>query len=475
MPSGMNSHMDMSESVCAALQEFLPATLQKIGVLDETALVMRLARDADVRYFYCAPHPSLRACAYGEASPGCRYPDAHWMKDYITTLKDAQLLRAVKVSDENVIECIFSPGIKIYIHYFGAGGNALLVDADGYVRASWRRSKSHPLGERYARRTLQKKDEQKSAIQTLSIEELCTQTRALYLRTLQEKVDAYHARALKKCMRRLEKIEEDARQAACAEEYRHKGELLTAHYHLLTRGMKEVTVTDYRDPSSPQMRIELDPSLTPQDNIARYFSLAKKWERAPEKIAERRRETREEIAQLTAQRAHAAATDDPAVLEKCLPSPTRKKTPKKQQKKSADTTAQKIRSYTTDDGHILYAGRNARENDYVSIRLAHGNDIWMHTRNRSGAHVIMRTQSKDTPSPHALREMAALCAYLSGVGDGERVEVMWTRAKHVSKPRHAKPGLVYVAQGKTIEVRNNAAAMKEWIRAHVRRAATGDQ
>lgn len=444
------------------LDEILPGTIQKIGIFAGNVLVIRIMYGEGVGYIYCAPHPLFRAFAWGEESPGCRYPDAHVLHEQ---LRGKELLRVCKVSDENVIEFVLSDGIKLYVHYFGRKGNAILVDGEGKVMHCVHASKSHEPGSSYKRTGKDSPSATTAQIVLLSTEELLSAVCEQYRHELRQQIKAYCVREYKRLSRRLEKIQEDAGKAERAEEYKRLGEILKANYHLLARGMTSIEAIDVYDPAQKKIEIELDPALSAQENVVRYFNLAKKWVRAPKKIQERYAQTQKEIAGLDALLQRADEEEGIAELEKMLPRP-KKARKKKKQRDARGSGAPKIRQYETSEGYTIYAGRNAKENDYVTIRVANGNDIWMHTRNMPGAHVVMRKGSEMRPDKKAILEAARLCAYLSNVPDGEVIEVTWTRAKHVSKPKHAKPGLVYVAQGKTVAVRVDNAAMKEWERTH---------
>ena len=98
------------------------------------------------------------------------------------------------------------------------------------------------------------------------------------------------------------------------------------------------------------------------------------------------------------------------------------------------------------------------------FHLANGNDMWMHTRNRSGTHVVIRNQRGKNFPKRTLIEAAQLCVHLSKVRDGEVVDVLYTLRKHVTKPKGAKAGSVLVAGGKTVTVKQNEQAVKKWMR-----------
>jgi predicted ribosome quality control (RQC) complex YloA/Tae2 family protein len=105
-----------------------------------------------------------------------------------------------------------------------------------------------------------------------------------------------------------------------------------------------------------------------------------------------------------------------------------------------------------DDREIL-VGRTARENDQLTFDVAAPDDFWFHVADYSGSHVVVRNprKDKDLEEP-VLVKAAQLAAYFSQARNSSRVEVHYTKRKHVSKPRRAKPGLVRLIEFKSIKV-----------------------
>jgi len=111
------------------------------------------------------------------------------------------------------------------------------------------------------------------------------------------------------------------------------------------------------------------------------------------------------------------------------------------------------------EGHEILVGRNSRENDELTFRVAAPDDFWMHVADYSGSHVIVRNPSKEKLLPeNVLTKAAQLAAYFSQARNSSKVEVHYTRRKHVSKVRHAKPGLVKLSDFDSIRVEP-----KNWI------------
>ena len=113
----------------------------------------------------------------------------------------------------------------------------------------------------------------------------------------------------------------------------------------------------------------------------------------------------------------------------------------------------KPRRYRTSDGWLVLVGRNERENDRLSLKVASPNDYWFHTHGSPGSHVVLRREDrKDEPSRKTLEEAAALAGHWSKQKTSSKAAVIYTLAKYVTKPRGAKPGSVTVRREKLIMV-----------------------
>src|SRR5699024_6788567 len=105
--------------------------------------------------------------------------------------------------------------------------------------------------------------------------------------------------------------------------------------------------------------------------------------------------------------------------------------------------------YTATDGTTIYVGKNNKQNDYLTMKMANGNDTWLHTKDIPGSHVLIRS---DAPSEETLTEAAQLAAIFSKASASSSVPVDYTEVKHVRKPNGAKPGYVIYDNQKTLFV-----------------------
>ena len=142
------------------------------------------------------------------------------------------------------------------------------------------------------------------------------------------------------------------------------------------------------------------------------------------------------------------------------PKPPLKKGDLNRQKKPIE----KIRNFISSDDFTILAGKSAKDNDILTVRVANGNDLWLHTRNRPGAHVVIRAQRGKEFPKQTLIEAAKICVLLSKARDGSLEDVTYTLKKHVTKPKGLKPGSVFVAGGKTITIQHNERAVRKWMR-----------
>ncbi len=248
--------------------------------------------------------------------------------------------------------------------------------------------------------------------------------------------------------RKLAIHQETIEKAEEAEKYKKYGELLTAHMYMVEKGMKSITVVDYYDPEQRELTIPLKEDLTPSENAQRYFNRYRKLKHAKEKAKEELEKTKAEIAYLEAvlhQLEHAREED----IEE-IRSELEEQGYQKQRQTRKKTVPPQPDKFISSDGTVIYVGRNNKQNEYVTHKLAHKEDIWLHTLNIPGSHVIIKSSN---PSEQTLMEAAALAAYYSKARHSESVPVDYTKVKYVKKPKGAKPGFVTYTEQKTLYVK----------------------
>ncbi|MCL2216471.1 MAG: NFACT family protein [Defluviitaleaceae bacterium] len=229
------------------------------------------------------------------------------------------------------------------------------------------------------------------------------------------------------------------------DELRIKGELLTAYLYMIPGGAAEFTAENFYDNNKP-LTIPLDPALTPPENAQKYFNKYNKQKRTFAALQEQIVKNQEEIAYLESVLAAMDSAIDEADISQIREElaeqgfAKRRGLGKNAKNKKASKESKPLK-YTSSDGFDIYVGKNNTQNDYLTLKFARANDIWMHTKDIPGSHVVVVTGGKE-PSATAIMEGAQLAAFYSRARLSSQVPVDYVIRKHVRKPAGAKPGYV---------------------------------
>ncbi|WP_440895234.1 Rqc2 family fibronectin-binding protein [Amphibacillus sp. Q70] len=251
--------------------------------------------------------------------------------------------------------------------------------------------------------------------------------------------------------RKIKKQQQTLKKAEQAESYQKYGELLTAHLHLVKKGDHQVTVIDYYDPNQAEITIDLNPNKTPSENAQSYFKTYQKLKTSKRKLKIEIDKARAEInyfEQLIQQLETARLEDIEEIRNELREEGYLKVKRKNNKLKNKPKKPSPERFYAT-DGTPIYVGRNNKQNDYLTTKMAESRDIWLHTKDIPGSHVLIRSH---IPSEETLAEAAQLAALFSKASQSSSVPVDYTEVRHVKKPNGAKPGYVIYDQQKTLFV-----------------------
>ena len=271
-------------------------------------------------------------------------------------------------------------------------------------------------------------------------------------------------RKLKKLRRRLERIEADLERADNAGDHQRLGELLKSELHRIQRGMESGEVTDWYAPDTPTVSVPLDPRLDGPANMNRIFHQATRFKAARALIEKRLALAREEKSALDSLAEELAQEGrDLRALEKRGRALGLFIAPRTQ-RRSEPRERLPYRMHRAFDGTPILVGRGAKDNDALTFKVARGNDIWLHARNRPGAHVILRRDRGAEVHPRALEDAAILAAHgARGGKDDTSVEISWTERKHVRSVRGGAPGAVTVAGARTLLVRQDPERLQQLL------------
>ncbi len=260
--------------------------------------------------------------------------------------------------------------------------------------------------------------------------------------------------------RKIVKLQETLAEAREAERYRRYGELLTAHLHAVRRGDESAEVVDFYDEAQPTLSIPLDPQLSPSENAQRYFrkytKLKNSLAAATEQLEAAQAEIRYLETVLQALENAGPADIDDIREELAAQGYIRQRGPAAVGAKKKDDRPA-VLSFTSSEGVPIYVGKNNKQNDYLTHRLARPDDTWLHTKEIPGSHVVIRAASFGEAT---LQEAAMLAAYYSKARHSGNVPVDYTRIRYVRKPNGAKPGFVIYERHKTLFVTPDEAVIR---------------
>jgi predicted ribosome quality control (RQC) complex YloA/Tae2 family protein len=260
--------------------------------------------------------------------------------------------------------------------------------------------------------------------------------------------------ALGRGRRALEKLAAEAARVPAAEADRRAGDLLKQHLGSIRRGARSARLVEWTPEGPREVAVALDPALSPRENMERHY---RRWRRIAEsagRVEARRAEVEARSGRLEALLAAVEAAGE-ADLQRLEGEARRLGAGPRPPASPRAREAERLpyRTFRSLAGVPILVGRSPTDNDALTARVARGNDLWLHARERGGAHVVARLPRGKAPDQETLLDAAHLAAHFSG-GRGEAaVEVVWTRAKHVRKPRGAVAGAATYSQERTLALR----------------------
>lgn len=261
----------------------------------------------------------------------------------------------------------------------------------------------------------------------------------------------------KKNRNKLKKLEREYKETEIADEYRTKGEVLTAYMHTVNQGMDEVELENFYA-NNEKISISLDPQKSPAENAQWYFNRYQKMKNRKNHLRSQIPLTKQEIDyidSLLAQLEIASSGDIEDIREELREQGYLKKQRRNVKKRKNISKPEK---YISTDGDVIYVGKNNKQNDELTMRTANKTDVWLHTKDIPGSHVVIRN---DNPSEQTIEEAAILAAYNSKYRMSSSVPVDYTQIKHVNKPNGAKPGYVIYDNQNTVFVTPDKNIIRE--------------
>jgi predicted ribosome quality control (RQC) complex YloA/Tae2 family protein len=272
--------------------------------------------------------------------------------------------------------------------------------------------------------------------------------------------------SLDKLYLKKQRLLEDIEKAKRADAHRLKGELITANIYKLKQGMKETELDNF-EAGTGTVRIALDPLLTPAQNAQRYFKKYAKLKTALTEKAKQLDIAERDITFLESYKVFMENAADDADVDGLREELTELGYMRRRSAKRAKRSVKKeYLRYESGAGLAIYVGRSGRENDELTLKKAKPDDLWLHTKDIPGSHVILtkraasggpKVASADGVPPGfdegSVREAARVAAYYSKAKQSESVPVDYCLVRYVKKPSGAKPGMVIFTHNRTVYVK----------------------
>ena len=246
-----------------------------------------------------------------------------------------------------------------------------------------------------------------------------------------------------------------ADDAAMAASFQLRGELILAYGFGLPEGSASLTATDYE---GNEIVIELRGDLSPLENAQRYFAKAKKAKTAAPQVREQLERLTKDLSDLEVCLHAAINSDQVADLETLAAEAQRRKWLHAQpspnmRAEDKPYEGKRVRSLLGPHGYAVLYGENAEANDYLTLRVARPDDLWLHVRGSTSAHVVIQTHKQpNRVPPETLRFAAQVAVQNSSSKHSGYVPVDYTLKKYVRKPRGGKAGTALYTHEKTLHI-----------------------
>lgn len=257
------------------------------------------------------------------------------------------------------------------------------------------------------------------------------------------------------CQRLTRKLAVQEKELAATydrERLRQLGDILTANLHRVVKGRTSVTVEDFYDENMAEIQIPLSPQLSPQQNAAKFYKDYARMKNAEKELTRQMALARQELEYLQSVLEELNRADTEQALEEIRQELQsggylRQDAGKKQRNKGKLPPLR----FESTDGYPIFVGRNNRQNDELTFKLARKDDIWLHAQKVHGSHVIIACGGV-TPPDDTVTQAAQLAAHYAETAGGQNIPVDVTPVKQVKKPAAGKPGMVIYHTYRTVIV-----------------------
>lgn len=268
---------------------------------------------------------------------------------------------------------------------------------------------------------------------------------------------------LDRCYKKLEKLNNELADAQEAEIYKLYGDLIMSNLYQIEKGTHKVKLLNYFSESGEYIDIAMDSQLTATANAQRYYKRYNKSKSALVSIEKQLQENEQETLYFENQADNLEKCTEELEINEIRKELTEQGYIKKKKEgkgKNKAIAPSKPMHFVSSTGFEIFVGKNNVQNDLLTIKLALPNDLWLHTKDIPGSHVIVKTNGKQVDDA-TLSEAANLAAYYSKAKNSPKVPVDYTQKRNVRKPNGAKPGMVIYENNRTVYIDPSEEAVQK--------------
>ncbi len=271
--------------------------------------------------------------------------------------------------------------------------------------------------------------------------------------SMRQKSQAVRKTVQNLCTRLTRKLAIQEKELAATydrERLRQLGDIVTANIHKIVKGQTVVRCEDFYDEEMKVIDIPISPILSPQQNAAKFYKDYTRMKNAQRELTKQIELGETELHYLKSVLEELSRAQSDAELEEIKRELQEEGylRPEAGRKKQKQARLSPMRFEST-DGYPIYVGRNNRQNDELTFRLARKDDIWCHASKVHGSHVIISCGGT-TPPDDTITQAAQLAAYYSETTGGQNIPVDVTPVKQVKKIPNGRPGMVIYYSYKTV-------------------------
>jgi predicted ribosome quality control (RQC) complex YloA/Tae2 family protein len=379
-----------------------------------------------------------------------------------------------KVPGERVLKLEFSgqnelgadQSYSFIVQITGRSANLFLLDGRGFIIDTARDTlgTGQQIGDQYATPSREGDARRKVEDEVFASEGFKTLSEALdnyhLEKDLEKRFQSKVSSARSKIKQELAKLEKlgaklrsDLEDHGDAEKWKRSGDLLLANIGTARREGENIFVTDFYDEKMPEVELRADVNLSITEAAEKFFKRYTKARNAGIEIARRLQVVTKDIGKKRAEQERleaAIAERDEEALNRFAGE--KSETPLRGQKRTKEQAFTGARRFFSSDGFEILVGKGAKDNDFLTFRVAKSSDLWMHAADYPGSHVVVKNPARREIPPKTLLEAAQIAAFYSHAREQPKVAVHYTQKKFVNKPKGAALGLVSLASFKTVLV-----------------------